>query len=136
MDRRLADTEGGPIRVVLAEMPSMVAGIVRGALLEAGIDVVGEFSDEREPASALDRWAADVVIVPTESSGVAQAYHDLLRARPRVKILALTTTAQRADLYELRLLGGNVGLQGVVAAVRSVIGNPGDSDLIVRHEPA
>jgi hypothetical protein len=37
-----------------------------------------------------------------------------------MRILTLSITADHSDLYELRLVGSNVGLQGVVAAVRSV----------------
>ena len=131
MDHHPPATRSQPIRVVLAEMPGMVAEIIQGALREAGIDVVGELLNGHEPSSALDHWAADVVIVPTDSSGVAHTYHDLLRSYPRVKVLTLTTTAKRADLYELRLLGSNVGLQGVVAAVRSVVDPPGGSEPVV-----
>jgi hypothetical protein len=34
--------------------------------------------------------------------------------------LTLMTDAEQADVYELRLVGSNVGLDGVVAAVRAV----------------
>ena len=65
---------------------------------------------------------ADVVIVPTESAELAAWGRVLLHSHKRIKILTLSTNADHADLFELRLVGSNVGVQGVVAAVRLAAG--------------
>lgn len=114
-DRGVAVHEG--IRAVLGPMPRLVTDILRRALTDARIDVVVLNGAPREWSQA--DLIADVVIVPTELTELAAWGCDLLRSRARIKILSLSTSADHADLYELRLVGSNVGVQGVVAAVRS-----------------
>jgi len=109
-----------PISVLLSDVRSMVARMIRNALEDAGMLVI-ERRFDRESAPLESGWEPDVVIVSGKSAGVPPRYHDLVRRHPHLKLLAVTAAADRADLYELRLLGTNVGYQGVVTAVRSVV---------------
>lgn len=99
----------------------MVGAILRDAVRGEGIRIVDEVKDHTELAEVVARQRADVVIVPTEASGVAQQHHELLRSNPDLKILTVASGSRSADLYELRLLGSNVGQRGVVAAIRAVM---------------
>jgi hypothetical protein len=109
------------IRVVLAELPAVVAAIVRDAVTGEDIRIVAEVGGRSDLSDVVARGRAQVMIVPTEASGVARHYHDLLRRSPDLKILTIAAVAHSADLYELRLLGTNVGRRGVVSAIRAVI---------------
>ena len=114
------DPAGGAhdrIRVGLGALPALVIEMLRRALVDAGIDVV---TLAESAAGWPDCRTVDVMIVPTDGDGIQPRSCDLLRRRPRTKMLTLSTETDHADLFELRLVGTNVGLQGVVAAVRSV----------------
>jgi hypothetical protein len=106
------------IRVALGEMPMVVAEIVRQALVDADIDV---FALNQELSSKENEPAADVVILPGERGAIPAQCQRLLARGARTRVLTLMTDAERADLYELRLVGSNVGVEGVVAAVRAVV---------------
>src|SRR5262245_5452585 len=64
-----------------------------------------------------------VVIVPTSATGLLDAYTEALCQHPGVKCLTVSASPQRADLFELRLLGTNVGRNDVVEAIRAAIAN-------------
>jgi hypothetical protein len=110
------------IRVVLAGLPPMVAALVRDAVRGEGIHIVDEVEHRADLSDIITRGDVQVVIVPTDASGVARHYHDLLRRSPDLKVLTIATMARGADLYEVRLLGTNVGRRDVVAAIRAVVG--------------
>jgi hypothetical protein len=106
------------IRVALGEMPVVISEIVRRALVDADIEVFA--LNQALTPSNENGPAADVVILPGERSSIPARCHALLQRGARTKVLTLMADAERADLYELRLVGSNVGLEGVVAAVRAV----------------
>jgi hypothetical protein len=111
------------IRVILAELPAMVAAIVRDAVTGEGICIVDEVSGRPDLPELVGRHRAQVMIVPADASGVSRQYYELLRQTPGLKILTLAAVSHSADVYELRLLGTNVGRRGVVAAIRAVTGD-------------
>src|SRR3954468_15413920 len=97
------------VRIVLAELPSMMAALVRAALDEAHMTVM-ETDTYREAVSvAASVEGFGVVIVPTASTGLLEAYREALCQNTRVKCLTISESAQRVDLIELRLLGTDVG---------------------------
>jgi hypothetical protein len=122
------------IRVVLAELPAMMAAIVRDAVRGEGIRIVDEVEARADLSDVVSREDAQVVIVPTDASGVARQYHELLSRSPGLKILTIAAVAHSADLYELRLLGNNVSLRDVVGAIRAVVADGTPADLKPRSE--
>ena len=106
----------------------MMAEIIRDAVRGEGIRIVDEVRDRADLSDAVMRRAAQVIIVPTDASGVARQYHDLLRRAPDLKILTIVAVSHGTDLYELRLLGNNVGRRDVVAAIRAVVGERPSAD--------
>jgi hypothetical protein len=109
------------IRVVLAELPTMVAALVRDAVRGEGIVVLEELRSCADLAGVLERRDAQVLIVPAEASGVAPQYHEMLGRVPGLRVLTIAAVPHSTDLYELRLLGNNVGRSDVVAAIRGVM---------------
>jgi hypothetical protein len=123
------------IRVVLAEMPTMMAEIVRDAVRGEGIRIVGEVRDRADLSDVVIRRAVQVIIVPTDASGVARQYHELLRRTPELKILTVAAVSHSTDLYELRLLGHNVGRRDVVTAIRAVVRDKTSTDASLSADP-
>jgi hypothetical protein len=64
------------------------------------------------------------MIVPPELADLAGECHELFqRYSGKVRVLTIATSSNSADLYELRFLGKNIGLGGIVAAIRQVVGH-------------
>lgn len=62
-----------------------------------------------------------VIIVPTASTGLVGVYTEALCQNPSIKCLAICVSPRRADLFELRLLGTDVGRDGVVEAIYAAV---------------
>ena len=107
-----ASGTGEPIRVLIGDLPNLVRKVVQQALVGAGYDVS---LLEQGPTAA-----PDVVIIPGVHAAVPPLCHDLLQRGARIKFITLVTRPDRVDLYEARLIGSDVGLEGVVSAVRAV----------------
>ena len=106
-----------PIRVVLAGLPSMLRILIRAALCETEM-IVTEATTYAEAVSMLGSIAGTgVVIVPTAATGLANAYTEAVCQDPHVKCLPVSTSPRRTDLFELRLLGADVGRRDVVDAI-------------------
>lgn len=109
-------------QVVLAELDRVVASIIGDALEDAGMRVVIARSSREAFQRVARRSAPSVIIVPAEATAVADACARALSVNGSVRVLSLSTSPRRADLFELRLLGRDVGRNGVVEAVRAAIG--------------
>lgn len=93
-----------PIAVLLADLPGVLAALLAGVIAaEADLRLVGVVS--RDPAAlAVAARDADVLIVggpppPDEPA----AYTPLLRTRPELRIMVVTTHGDEADLYWMGL---------------------------------
>jgi hypothetical protein len=117
------------ITVVLAEVTPVVAAILKDAAGDTGIRIVEPVTDRKTLSEVVAREHADVVIVPTEKSGFARQYHELLQRNPEVKVLTIAIVSRSADLYELCFLGKNIGERGVVEAIRAVMGRKGTTSV-------
>lgn len=107
-----------PIRVALAELPGLTDAFVRHALEEAGMQLV-------EPRAGITEGGldADVLIVHRASTAVTDAYTQLVKANPGVRILTLTAPPHH-EVFEFRLFGTNVRAEDVVDAVRDAMRCP------------
>ena len=86
---------------------------------------VVEVADYREAIGFVTEHSGIVVvIVPHRSLGLPEAYAEALRRNSGVRFLTIAATADRADLFEVRLLGSDVGRQGVVDAIKVAIASP------------
>jgi DNA-binding NarL/FixJ family response regulator len=93
---------GARIRVLLANLPSMLAGVVEQVLDQADLEVVGVVSDHVEVLLTTGRTRADVVVLGIDEATLPGPSKRLLEEHPHVKVLAVTPDGRRAFLYELR----------------------------------
>jgi DNA-binding NarL/FixJ family response regulator len=113
-----------PVRVVLAGLQPIMAGFIRAALEQTGMSVVETTTCEKALALAAASSGIGVMIVPTHAAGFIGAYSDALGSNPAVRCLTISQSTRRADLFELRLLGADVGPCGVVEAVAAAVASP------------
>jgi DNA-binding NarL/FixJ family response regulator len=108
-----------PIRVLVGPLPPLVDEIVRQALAgHADIELIGPADQEREALRAIAEWCPDVVIVPVATEGTAAAYQAAMPRYPSVRLLQIG--GRFVNIYEVRLLAANAGLEAVVQAIRAV----------------
>lgn len=102
----------------------MLGVVIRASLDGTGIPVteVGTWSEALEHA-ARDSEAV-VVVAPAASIGLSDEYAGALLANPRLRILTVTASQEHASVFELRILGVDVGCQDVAHAIRTAIGAP------------
>jgi DNA-binding NarL/FixJ family response regulator len=93
---------GARIRVLLANLPSMLAGVVEQVLDQSDLEVVGVVSDHVEVLLTTGRTRADVVVLGIDEATLPGPGKRLLEEHPHVKVLAVTPDGRRAFLYELR----------------------------------
>lgn len=119
-----------PIRVLLAEDHVLVRRGVRSLLAATSdIEVVGEASDGREAVALAESLAPDVVVSDLAMSGMngMEATRQILKARPRTRVIILSMHGEREYVFEA-LRAGAVGYllksssdSELVTAVRRVV---------------
>jgi DNA-binding NarL/FixJ family response regulator len=84
-------------RVFLAELPPLLAGIVRSTLAATpGLEVVGEGG-----ADAAAAAGSDVVLAEAPGAGLTDSLHRLLYRHSRMKVLTISPDGRRAALWRL-----------------------------------
>jgi hypothetical protein len=102
----------------------MMAVFIRQALEQTGMTVVETTTCERALELAAASRGIAVMIVPTSAAGFIGEYSDALGSNPAVRCLTISESPRRADLFELRLIGADVGPYGVVEAVAAAVASP------------
>jgi len=114
--------EPNRIRIVLAELPPMLSGIVKDTVSsQPDMAVVAEFSERSALLHALKTGGGDVVIVGTKEPDEPSVPIHVLAACPHIKVLMLETQGRRAALYELRPQRrslGDVSPRRLIEAIR------------------
>lgn len=117
-----AHVEPNRIRIVLAELPPMLSGIVKDTVSnQPDMAVVAEFSERSALLHALETGGGDVVIVGTKEPDELSVPIHVLAACPHIKVLMLETQGRRAALYELRPQKrslGDVSPRRLIEAIR------------------
>jgi DNA-binding NarL/FixJ family response regulator len=114
------------IKVLLAIRPRMLSEVVRHAVeRQPDMAVVGELSDPSGLLPALRATEAEVIITTPgdwdEEPGLSSA---LLVAYPRLNIIALSATGDRAFVYEAgspRQRIDDVGEEALLRAIRALM---------------
>lgn len=92
-----------PIRVVLGQLPVLLGDIVRETLSEhPDLEVFGDTSSEAPLSTTVASTDADVAIIGLPASGGLGLADDLLRAHPRLMVVALADNARTACVYQLK----------------------------------
>lgn len=105
-----------PTRVVL-KLPRMLSDIVREFLdARADVEVVAVLDGADPLQAAVQRHAADLVIVSEDAFRVPPGWLDLLDACPGLRFLAVASEGRRSALCEVL---GDIPPQKLVAVVTS-----------------
>src|ERR671924_423974 len=122
---------GNGKRVVLCDDHEIVRDAIKSRMANSGaVEIVGEAGDGREVVDVVKSLDPDVVIIDVElpkRDGI-EATKEVLRARPRTKVIIFTAHAQ-PDLLALALRAGASGYvlksapsEDIARAVKAVTG--------------
>jgi len=122
-------TEGG-IRILIAEDNSLLRGVLRDALEEAGMAVVGEAADGLEAIAVAERERPDVVVMDMRMPSLdgIEATGQIAAAEWAMPVVVLSAYDE-PQMIEAALTAGaasclkkGVGLDELIAAVRAADG--------------
>jgi DNA-binding NarL/FixJ family response regulator len=92
-----------PTRVLLIDMAPMTREIIRRTFDRAAdVALVGEHPADAPLAQVAEEADADVVICGTADAGLPPGCSELMRQRPRTRVLTVERNGRAAFLYELR----------------------------------
>ena len=123
--------EGG-IRILIAEDNSLLRGVLRDALEEAGMAVVGEAADGLEAIAVAERERPDVVVMDMRMPSLdgIEATGQIAAAEWAMPVVVLSAYDE-PQMIEAALTAGaasclkkGVGLDELIAAVRAADGLP------------
>ena len=123
--------EGG-IRILIAEDNSLLRGVLRDALEEAGMAVVGEAADGLEAVAVAERERPDVVVMDMRMPSLdgIEATGQIAVAEWAMPVVVLSAYDE-PQMIEAALTAGaasclkkGVGLDELIAAVRAADGLP------------
>ncbi len=102
-------TRSDALRVVIADDHRIFRDGLRGALEEAGIEVVGEASEGAEAVALTRELAPDVVVLDLQMPGVSglEALRLLAHSPHAVQAVVLTVSAEDGDVIEALASGAS-----------------------------
>jgi DNA-binding NarL/FixJ family response regulator len=121
--------EGG-IRILIAEDNSLLRGVLRDALEEAGMAVVGEAADGLEAIAVAERERPDVVVMDMRMPSLdgIEATGQIAAAEWAMPVVVLSAYDE-PQMIEAALTAGaasclkkGIGLDELIAAVRAADG--------------
>jgi hypothetical protein len=104
-------------------MPGWSAAAIRGVMVKYP-DIEVEESARPDP-ERLAEFRPEVVLVPAEEAGVSRPYSELLNLGYPLRVMPVDVVRRGANVYELRLLGRNIGSRDLVTLIRSLVGRTG-----------
>lgn len=108
------------IQVVIAEMPGLLAAVVRSTLSEeSDMEVVAHVATSEELAVVLRR-PVDVVVTASTTEGLSPAFRMLLFGSTPVPVVAISPDGTRIDVYGRSVMHGE-GLQGLTSLIREAV---------------
>lgn len=109
----------GAIRVVLAGIPGLTAGLVRRCMLDqSDISIVGELRHAGELAALARGQPIDVVVTALTRDGVPAGCQELLFDAASVPVIAVGSDG-RLEVYDRRVLR-EAALDELLAEIRRV----------------
>ena len=119
--------EANGIRILIAEDNALLRGVLRDALEEAGMTVVGEASDGAEAVSVAEKMLPDVVVMDMRMPNVdgIEATEQIAAADWAIPVVVLSAYDE-PQMIEAALNAGaasclkkGVGLDELIDAIRS-----------------
>ena len=89
------------MRVLVANVPLMFEQIITMALEENGVTLVGSLPSSDGLLDAVDNLQADVVVIGGEDFELPESWTNILRERPKLKLLGVAPGEQQSALCEL-----------------------------------
>jgi DNA-binding NarL/FixJ family response regulator len=117
----------GAIKILIAEDNSLLRGVLRDALEEAGMTVVGEASDGQEAVSVAERTRPDVVVMDMRMPNVdgIEATERIAASEWAMPVVVLSAYDE-PQMIEAALAAGasnclkkGVGLDELIDAIRA-----------------
>ena len=117
----------GAIKILIAEDNSLLRGVLRDALEEAGMTVVGEASDGQEAVAAAERTRPDVVVMDMRMPNVdgIEATEQIAAAEWAMPVVVLSAYDE-PQMIEAALAAGasnclkkGVGLDELIDAIKA-----------------
>jgi hypothetical protein len=114
-----AAISAGAIRVVLAGIPGLTAGLVRRCVLgQSDISIVGELRNAEDLAALARGQPIDVVVTARSREGVPMPCQRLLFGTTAVPVIAIDSEG-RLEVYDRRVLR-EAALDELLAEIRRV----------------
>lgn len=111
------------IGVLLAGLSSILEEMLRCAVQGSEIEILATAVDTRAAAGLIrDGDGPDVIVVPCTPPSIELASRDLLVHKRDLSILSLDFVGSSVRMYETRLISADIGMLGIVEAIRSVVG--------------
>jgi hypothetical protein len=129
------------IRIILAEMPGLMGGVVRDAIKgQPDMGIVAEITRSADVTDSVSNGQCDVIVATLSAgSGVPRAYQALLFSETSVPFIALDPDGRRFQAYG-RSVRREFAVSELLAVIRrltnpeadsasgdSVVGSAGDS---------
>lgn len=116
----ISRTNGNGIKVALAEVPQLLAAVVRKAVeAEQDMAIVAEVESSTGLAAALaDR--IDVIITATAGEELAPPFHVALFGRQAIPVVAIGVDGTSIDVYGRSVTRG-YGLEGLIGLIREAV---------------
>lgn len=89
------------IRILVANRPKLMRELILATLAdEAGIEIVGEVSDEAEITNRVHQTMPDLLVIALDEPGMRPRICDtLLRDHPQMRIIAVAADHNRSTGY-------------------------------------
>jgi DNA-binding NarL/FixJ family response regulator len=111
------------IRILLAGMPRMLLDMLTDIVsVQPEMMVTGKMQETTDINSAVRKARADLVILRERAGRQRQNYSKLLRSRPHLRVLSITSDGHRFFLHELRPFRtalGEISPESLVQAIHS-----------------
>jgi DNA-binding NarL/FixJ family response regulator len=112
-----------PTRVLLLELPTMLADLLKGIVqADDQIEIVAELTDASGLIEVSGRANADLVVINVRDGELPEPCRALLSARPTMGVLGLAEHGRHGFLWELgrhRMALGEISPSTLLSAIRS-----------------
>jgi DNA-binding NarL/FixJ family response regulator len=114
------------IRILVANRPRLMRELILTTLADqAGIEIVGEVSNDAEIPARVNQSLPDLLVIALDEPGKRpQVCDDMLREHPDLRILAVASQENRTVCYwaSLNIHSDEIepSEEGILSAVRSV----------------
>jgi DNA-binding NarL/FixJ family response regulator len=116
----MRDDRQGAIKVLIAEVPALLAAVVRQTVDdESDMTVVEQVGSPEELREALHR-PIDVVVTSSPTSGLGSQFQALLFGPTPLPIVTISLDGARIDVYGRSITHG-VGIEGLARLIREAV---------------